>query len=131
MKKITVCWRVILLPINMKKTNTSLKSKIKKISEVFVSVILPDYRLAREAVYTTTFSRMDNPLEGPSRRFDAATVVSMIESGLFSADDSSSSSEDDYFDLSDPEATIYDHNFILLKFLARKHSEICGYRVNF
>ena len=48
-----------------------------------------------------------------SRRFDAATVISMIESGLFSADDSSSSSEDDYFDLSDPEATIYDHNFIL------------------
>ena len=65
---------------------------------MFVSVILPDYRLAREAVYTTTFSRMDNPLEGPSRRFDAAR--------LFSADDSSSSSEDDYFDLSDPEATI-------------------------
>ena len=98
---------------------------------MFVSVILPDYRLAREAVYTTTFSRMDNPLEGPSRRFDAAIVVSMIESGLFSADDSSSSSEDDYFDLSDPKATIYDHNFILLKFLARKHSESCGYRVNF
>ena len=98
---------------------------------MFVSVILPDYRLAREAVYTTTFSRMDNALEGPSRRFDAATVVSMIESGLFSAVDSSSSSEDDYFDLSDPEATIYDHNFILLKFLAQKHSEICGYRVNF
>ena len=47
----------------------------------------------------------------------------MIESGLFSADDSSSSSEDGYFDLSDPEATIYDHNFILLKFLARKHSK--------
>ena len=61
---------------------------------------------------------MDNPLEGPSRRFDAATVISMIESGLFSADDSSSSSEDDYFDLSYPEATIYDHNFILLKILA-------------
>ena len=98
---------------------------------MFVSVILPDYRLAREAVYTTTFSRMDNPLEGPSRRFDAATVVTMIESGIFSADDSSSSSEDDYFDLSDPEATIYDHNFILLKFLARKYSKICGYRVNF
>ena len=98
---------------------------------MFVSVILPDYRLATEAVYTTTFSRMDNPLEGPSRRFDAATVVSMIESGLFWADDSYSSSEDDYFDLSDPEATIYDHNFILLKFLARKHSEICGDRVNF
>ena len=74
---------------------------------------------------------MDNPLEGPSRRFDAATVFSMIESGLFSADDSSSSSEDDYFDLSDPEATIYDHNFIVLKILARKHSESCGYRVNF
>ena len=55
----------------------------------------------------------------------------MIESGFFSADDSSSSSEDDYFDLSDPEATIYDHNFILLKNLARKHSENCGYRVNF
>ena len=72
-----------------------------------VSVILPEYRLAREAVYTTAFSRMDNPLEGPSRRFDAATVVSMIESGFFSDDDSSSSSEDDYFDLSDPEATIY------------------------
>ena len=66
---------------------------------------------------------MDNTLEGPSTRFDAATVVSMIESGLFSADDSSSSSEDDYFDLSDPEATIYNHNFIQLKFLARKHSE--------
>ena len=98
---------------------------------MFVSVILPDYQLAREAVYTTTFSRMDNPLEGPSRRFDAATVVSMIESGIFSADDSPSSSEDDYFDLSDPEATIYDHNFILLKNLARKHSEICGYRVYF
>ena len=98
---------------------------------MFISIILPDYRLAREAVYTTTFSRMDNPLEGPSRRFDAASVVCMIESGLFSADDSSSSSEDDYFDLSGPEATIYDHNFILLKFLARKHSEICGYRVNF
>ena len=31
----------------------------------------------------------------------------MIESGLFSADDSSSSSEDDYFDLSDPEAIIF------------------------
>ena len=74
---------------------------------------------------------MDNPLEGPSRRFDAATVVSMIESGFFSADDSSSSSEDAYFDLSDPEATIYDHNFILLQILTRKHSEICGYRVNF
>ena len=85
---------------------------------MFVSIILPEYRLAKEAVYTTTFSRMDTPLEGPSRRFDAATVVNMIESGLFSADDSSSSSEDDYFDLSDPEATIYDHNFILLKFLA-------------
>ena len=85
---------------------------------MFVSIILPEYRLAREAVFTTTFSRMDTPLEGPSRRFDAATVVNMIESGLFSADDSSSSSEDDYFDLSDPEATIYDHNFILLKFLA-------------
>ena len=99
---------------------------------MFISIILPDYRLAREAVYTTTFSRMDNPLEGPSRRFDAATVVSMIESGLFSADDSSSSSEDDCFGLSDPEATIlYDHNFILLKILERKHSEICGYRVNF
>ena len=95
---------------------------------MFVSVILPEYRLAREAVYTTTFSRMDNPLEGHSRRFDAATVFSMIESGLFSADDSSISSEDDYFDFSDPEATIYDHNFILLKFLARKHSEICSYR---
>ena len=106
-EKITVCWRVILLPINRgKKITFSLKSKIKKISEVFVSIILPEYRLAREAVYTTTFSRMDNPLEGPSRRFDAATVVSMIESGLFSADNSSSSSEDDYFDLSDPEATI-------------------------
>ena len=98
---------------------------------MFVSVILSEYRLAREAVYTTAFSRMDNPLEGPSRRFDAATVVSMIESGLFSADDSASSSEDDYFDLSDPEATIYDHNFIVLKMLARKHSEIYGYRVNF
>ena len=98
---------------------------------MFISIILPDYRLAREVVYTTTFSRMDNPLEGPSRRFDAASVVCMIESGLFSADDSSSSSEDDYFDLSGPEATIYDHNFILLKILARKHSEICGYRVNF
>ena len=98
---------------------------------MFVSVILPEYRLAREAVYTTTFSRMDNPLEGPFRRFDAATVVGMIESGLFSADDSSSSSEDDYFDFSDPEATIYDHTFIPLKFLARKHSKICGYRVNF
>ena len=85
---------------------------------MFVSGILPDYRLTREAVYTTTFSRMDNPLEGPSRRFNAATVVSMIESGLLSADDSSSSSEDDYCDHSDPEATIYDHNFILLKFLA-------------
>ena len=106
MKKITVCWRVILLPINRKKITFSLKLKLKKVSEVFVSVILPDYRLAREAVYTTTFSRMDNPLEGPSRRFNAATVVSMIESGLFSADDSSSSSEGDYFDLSDPEATI-------------------------
>ena len=129
MKKITVCWRVILLPIN--KFTFSLKLKKKKISEVFVSVILPDYRLAREVVYTTTFSRMDNPLEGPSRRFDAATVISMIESRLFSADDSSSSSEDDHFDLSDPEATIYDHNFILLKILARKHSEICGYRVKF
>ena len=88
---------------------------------MFVSIILPEYRLAREAVYTTTFCRMDNPLEDPSRRFDAATVVSMIESGVFLADDSSSSSEDDYFDLSDPEATIYDHNFILLKILARKH----------
>ena len=98
---------------------------------MFVSVILSDYRLAREAVYTTTFSRIDNPLEGPSRRFDAATVVTMIESGIFSADDSSSSSEDDYFALSDPEATIYDHNFILLKILARKNSKICGYRVNF
>ena len=99
---------------------------------MFVSIILPEYRLAREAVYTTAFSRMDNPLEGPSRRFDAATVVSMIESGLFfSADDSSSSSEDDYFDLSDPEATIYDHNFILLQILARNHTEICGSRVNF
>ena len=98
---------------------------------MFVSVFLPEYRLDRKAVYTTTFSRMDNHLEGPSRRFDAATVVSMIESGIFSAGDSSSSSEDDYFDLSDPEATIYDHNFILLKFLARKHSESCGYRVNF
>ena len=54
---------------------------------MFVSIILPEYRLAREVVYTTTFSRMDNPLEGPSRRFDAATVVSMIESGFFSADD--------------------------------------------
>ena len=86
----------------------------------FVSIILPEYRLAREVVYTTTFSRMDNPLEGPSRRFDAATVVSMIESGFFSADDSSSSSEDDYFDLSDPEATIYDHNFILLKIFSTK-----------
>ena len=128
MKKITVCWRVILLPINRKKITFSLKKK--KISEVFVSVILPDYWLAREAEYTTTFSRMDNPLEGPSRRFDAATVVSTIESGLLSADDSSSSSEDDYFDLSDPEATIYDHNFILLNFLAQKRSEICGYRVN-
>ena len=82
------------------------------------------YRLAREVVYTTTFSRMDNPLEGPSRRFDAATVISMIESGFFSADDSSSSSEDDYFDLSDPEATIYDHNFILLKNLARKQRNL-------
>ena len=91
---------------------------------MFVSVILPEYRLAREAVYTTTFSRMDNPLEGPSRRFDAATVISMIESGLFSADDSFSSSEDDYFDLSDPEATIYDHNFIVLKFLARKQRNL-------
>ena len=98
---------------------------------MFVSVILPEYRLAREAVYITAFSRMDNPLEGPSRRFDAATVVSMIESGLFSADDSSSSSEDDFFDLSDPEVTIYDHNCIVLKLLARKHSEICGYRVKF
>ena len=68
---------------------------------MFVRVILPEYRLAREAVYTTTFSRMNNPLEGPSRRFDAATVVSMIESGLFLTDDSSSSSE----------ATIYDQNF--------------------
>ena len=47
----------------------------------------------------------------------------MIESGLFSADDSSSSSEDDYFDHSDPEATIYDHDFIILKFLARKHAK--------
>ena len=120
MKKITVCWRVILLPINRRKKITFSLKKKKKISEVFVSIILPDYRLAREAVYTTTFSRMDNPLEGPSRRFYAATVVSMIESGLFSADDSSSSSEDDYFDLSDPEPQyIYDHNFILLKFLAR------------
>ena len=54
-----------------------------------------------------------------------------LESGFFSADDSSSSSEDDCFDLSDPEATIYDHNFILLKFLAQKYSEICGYRVKF
>ena len=70
---------------------------------MFVSNILPEYRLTREAVYTTTFSRMDNPLEGLSRSFDAATVVSMIESGFFSADDSSSSSEDDYFNLSDPE----------------------------
>ena len=87
---------------------------------MFVSVILPDYRLASEAVYTTTFSRMDKPLEGPSRRFDAATVGSMIESGFFSADDSSSSSEDDYFDLSDPEATLYDHNFILLKIFSAK-----------
>ena len=50
---------------------------------------------------------------------------------VFSADDSSSSYEDDYFDLSDPEATIYDHNFIVLKMLARKHSEIYGYRVTF
>ena len=83
---------------------------------MFVSIFLPEYRLAREAVYTTTFSRMDIPLEGPSRRFDAATVVGMFESGLFSADGSSSSSEDDYFDLSDPEATIYDHDFILLNF---------------
>ena len=55
----------------------------------------------------------------------------MIESRFFSADDSSSSSEDDYFNLSDPEAIICDHNFILLELLARKHSEICGYRVNF
>ena len=37
------------------------------------------------------------------------------------ADDSSSSSEDDYFDLSDPEATIYDHNFILLKNFSAKN----------
>ena len=122
---------MILLPIERKNTFSLKLKKSKKISEVFVSVILPEYRLAREAVYTTTFSRMDDPLESPSRRFDAATVVGMIESGLFSADDSSSSSEDDYFDLSDPEATIYDHNFILLKILARKHSKICGYRVNF
>ena len=83
---------------------------------MFVSIILPEYRLAREVVYTSAFSRMDNPLKGPSRRFVAATVVSMIESGLFSADDSSSSSEDDYFDLSYPEASIYDHNFIVLNF---------------
>ena len=60
MKKITVCWRVILLPINRKKKLPSQK----KISEVFVRIILPEYRLAREAVYTTTFSRMDNPLLG-------------------------------------------------------------------
>ena len=98
---------------------------------MFISDIFPEYRLAREAVYTTAFSRMDYALEGPSRRFDAATVVGMIESGLFSADDSSSSSEDDYLYLSDPEATIYDHDFILLNFLARKHSKNCGYRVNF
>ena len=63
MKKITVCCRVILLPINRKKSYHLIEIKFKKISEVFVSVILPDYRLAREAVYTTTFSRMDNPLE--------------------------------------------------------------------
>ena len=94
---------------------------------MFVSIILSEYRLAREAVYTTTFSRMDNPLEGPSRRFDAATVISMIESGFFSADDSSSSSEDDYFDLSDPEATIYDHIYPIKNF----STKICGYRVNF
>ena len=106
MKKITVCWRVILLPIKRGGNYILIEKKNKKISEVFVSVILPDYRLAREAEYTTTFSRMDNPLEGPSRRLDTATLVSMIESVFFSADDSSSSSEGDYFDLSDSEATI-------------------------
>ena len=60
-KKITVCWRVILLPINRGKNYLLIEIKNQKISEVFVSIILPDYRLAREAVYTTTFSRMDNP----------------------------------------------------------------------
>ena len=47
-------------------------------------------------------------------------VVGMIESGLVLADDSSSSSEDDYFDLSDPEATIYDHNFFPIKIFSAK-----------
>ena len=96
---------------------------------MFVSVILPEYRIAREAVYmyTTTFSRMDNPLEGPSRRFDAATVVSMIESELFRLMivPAHLKMTTLTFQILKP------HNFILLKILARKHSEICGYRVNF
>ena len=66
---------------------------------MFVSVILPEYRLAREAVYTTAFSRMITLLGGLMLPL---SLVFMIESGLFSVDDSSRTSEGDDFDLSDP-----------------------------
>ncbi len=51
---------------------------------------------------------MDNPLEGHSNRYDAASVASMFQTGVFPDGYGSSSSEDDYFDLSDPEATADD-----------------------
>ena len=53
---------------------------------------------------------MDNPLEGHSNRYDAASVASMFQTGVFPDGYGSSSSEDDYFDLSDPEATADDPN---------------------
>ncbi len=53
---------------------------------------------------------MDNPLEGHSNRYDAASIASMFQTGVFPDGYGSSSSEDDYFDLSDPEATADDPN---------------------
>ena len=96
---------------------------------MFVSIILPEYQLAREAVYTTTFSRMDNHLEGPSRRFDAGTVVGMIESGLFQlmivpAHLKKTTST---FQILKAQYTIIDP----IKNFSGKHSKNFGYRVNF
>ena len=47
---------------------------------------------------------MSDPMEG-NKKYSAASIATMVESGMFSAADSSESSEEDYFDLSDPEAT--------------------------
>ncbi len=40
-----------------------------------------------------------------TEKYSASSIATMVESGMFSAADASDPSEEDYFDLSDPEAT--------------------------